>query len=134
MEEVFKADVFFFITSIAVILLSALLLVILYHVLKVVKKVRGIVERIEEGSEMIVNDLAEARSTLLNTSIAAIVSGLMNGLKYKIGKVTDTGKKAKDNDEDLEEVEEVIDNQMERLIAEKKKRKRGTMIDIQVHD
>ena len=79
MEEVFKADVFFFITAIAVIIVTVLLCIILYHVLKAVKGVRRIIDRVEVGSEMIAEDITNARSTLLNTSIASVVSGIVQG-------------------------------------------------------
>lgn len=62
MDEVLHANIFFFITGIAVIIFSSLLCVALFHVIKVLKSLRRIVDRIEEGTEVIAEDMQNIRA------------------------------------------------------------------------
>ncbi len=62
MEEVLHANIFFFITGIAVIILTAILCVGLFHAIKVLKSLRRIMDRIEEGTETIAEDLGNVRA------------------------------------------------------------------------
>ena len=64
MTEVLHANIFFIITSIAVVIFSLLVCVLLYHVIKIVKSVRRIVERVEAGSEVLAEDLEDIRASL----------------------------------------------------------------------
>lgn len=61
MSEVLHANIFFFITGIAVIIFTALLCVAFYHFIKVLRSLRRIMERIEEGTEVIAEDLHHVR-------------------------------------------------------------------------
>lgn len=61
MTEVLHANIFFIITSIAVVVFMSVLLIALYHIIKIIKSLRRIVERIEAGSERIVEDMDEVR-------------------------------------------------------------------------
>src|SRR3989338_9962565 len=62
MQEIMKADIFFFITTIAVILLTVLVIVALYYVIRIVRNVRDITERMDEGSKALGEDLKELRT------------------------------------------------------------------------
>ncbi|MFZ2253116.1 MAG: hypothetical protein WAW13_03010 [Minisyncoccia bacterium] len=62
MSEVLHADIFFFITGIAVIVFSSLLCVALFHGIKAMKSLRRILARIEEGTEVIAEDLGQLRA------------------------------------------------------------------------
>lgn len=62
MTEVLHANIFFFITGIAVIVFSALLCVALFHGIKALKSLRRILDRIEEGTEVIAEDLGQMRA------------------------------------------------------------------------
>ena len=62
MNEVLHANVFFFITGIAVIVFTALLCVALFHGIKVLKSLRRIMERIEMGTEVIAEDMQNVRA------------------------------------------------------------------------
>ena len=62
MNEVLHANVFFFITGIAVIVFTALLCVALFHVIKVLKSLRRMMERIEAGTEVIAEDMQSVRA------------------------------------------------------------------------
>ena len=62
MNEVLHANVFFFITGIAVIVFTALLCVALFHGIKVLQSLRRIMERIESGTEAIAEDMQSVRT------------------------------------------------------------------------
>lgn len=79
MDEVLHANIFFFITSVAVILFTLLLCVALYHGIKILQSVRRIVERIDAGSEMIVEDVEQLRSYVLDGSLLSQLFGMFTG-------------------------------------------------------
>ncbi|MEX0917534.1 MAG: hypothetical protein WDZ93_00065 [Candidatus Paceibacterota bacterium] len=69
MTEVLHANIFFVIASIGVVLFIILLCVAFYHVIKVIRSVRRIVERVEAGSEMVADDLRDLRENLSPTRL-----------------------------------------------------------------
>lgn len=71
MTEVLHANIFFFITSIAVIVFTFVLTVLLYHVIKILRSVRRIVERVEAGTEMLAGDLEDLRAYVMEESVLA---------------------------------------------------------------
>jgi hypothetical protein len=78
MSEVLHANIFFFITGIAVIVFSALLCVALFHIIKVLKSLRRIMDRIEEGTEVIAEDIQNVREYFTEGGfIGRFVSSLM---------------------------------------------------------
>lgn len=79
MNEILHANIFFIITSIAVVLFTLLVCVLLYHLIKIVKSVRRIVERVEEGSEVIAEDIEHIRSSLNPARIIQFVMSMMPG-------------------------------------------------------
>ncbi len=81
MDEVLHANIFFFITSVAVILLTLLLCVALFHVVKILQSIRRIVERIDASSEMIVEDVEQLRSYVLEGSLVSQIVGFFMGRK-----------------------------------------------------
>ncbi|MCF7815537.1 MAG: hypothetical protein K9M10_02115 [Candidatus Pacebacteria bacterium] len=62
MSDVLHANIFFFITGIAVIVFTALLCIVLFHVIKAIKSLRRILNRIEEGTEIIAEDIGQFRA------------------------------------------------------------------------
>lgn len=79
MSEVLHANIFFVITSVAVVLFTLLLCVLLYHLIKIVRSVRRIVERIEEGSEVIAEDMSELRRFFAEGSLISHILGMFMG-------------------------------------------------------
>ncbi len=78
MTEVLHANVFFFITSIAVIIFTVLLCIVLYHLIKLAKSIRRIIERVEVGSEIIASDLEHIRSYFTEQSLLSrVLRGMM---------------------------------------------------------
>ncbi len=84
MDEVLHANIFFIITSIAVIVFSLLLCFALYYVIKILQSIRRIVDRIDAGSEMIVEDVEQLRSYVLGGGLVSqLVSFFMGRRKAK---------------------------------------------------
>lgn len=84
MDEVLHANIFFVIASIATVAFCILVCVILYHVLKIVRSVRAIVERIEEGSGLIADDMVQVR-TWVQQNVVARFLGMMAGRRARRG-------------------------------------------------
>lgn len=68
MEEVLHANIFFFITGIAVIVFTFVSTIALYHLIKILKSVRRIVDRVEMGAETIVDDIEQLRTYVIEES------------------------------------------------------------------
>ncbi len=79
MTDIMQADIFFFITSVAVIIFTALLCVAVYHIIKILKTVRRIVERINQGSEVLADDIENIRTSLNPTKLISFIVGLLPG-------------------------------------------------------
>lgn len=79
MTEVLQANIFFLITGIAVIIFSVLLCIALFHIIKVIKTIRKITDRIERGTELIVEDMQNVRMYFTGDGlIRKIMSKLIN--------------------------------------------------------
>lgn len=78
MSEVLHANVFFFITGIAVIIISAVLCVLLYHLIRALRSIRRILSRIEHGTEVVAEDLQGIRAQFKR-------GGLIGGLLSVLG-------------------------------------------------
>lgn len=83
MNEILHANVFFVIASVATVIFSIIVSLVLYHVLKIAISARKIIERIEAASEQVADDVAHARSLLYNGGIIARVVSYMAGTKKK---------------------------------------------------
>ena len=79
MEEVLHANIFFFIASVATIVFCILVCVAFYHVIKILKLIRTIMERIEAGSEVIAEDVSNVRSAIVNGGIIARIFQFVTG-------------------------------------------------------
>ena len=77
MDEVLHANIFFFITGIAVIVFTLLLSVALYHLIKILKTVRRIADRVEEGTMTIADDIEQLRTYVVEESFLARFLGGM---------------------------------------------------------
>lgn len=64
MEAVLKSDVFFFITSASIIILSIVLLVALYYLIKILRDVKEISHTVKKESELIVKDVDAVRRSI----------------------------------------------------------------------
>ncbi len=66
MSEVLQANIFFMVTAIAVVTVTILVAIALYHVIRILRAVRDIVERVREGSEVIADDVANVREGIVS--------------------------------------------------------------------
>lgn len=80
-----QADIFFFIASVGIVLLTFLVCLILYQVFKIVRSIRRIITRIEEGSDVIAEDVAQLRAYVMEGSlISQLISFFMpRGMRRK---------------------------------------------------
>lgn len=79
MTEVLHANIFFFIASVGVIIFVILVSIALYQVVKILKAVRRIVDRVEEGSETIAEDVSQLRSYVVSGSLFSQIIGFFMG-------------------------------------------------------
>ncbi len=86
MSEILQANIFFFITGIAVIIFTALLCVALFHVIKVLKSLRRIMDRIEEGTEIIAEDMQNVRAYFTEDGFFPRLLGSLMGGKQSGGR------------------------------------------------
>lgn len=76
MSEILQANVFFVVASIGTVIFILLLSIALYHVIKVIRSVRRIVERVEVGSEVVAEDLRELRENLSPRRVLSFLLGV----------------------------------------------------------
>lgn len=79
MSEVLQANIFFFVTGIAVIVFTLLLCIALYQLIKILKSVRRVIERIEHASDAIADDVTELKKYLSERSPLANFIGIVFG-------------------------------------------------------
>lgn len=73
MNETLHANIFFFITSVAVVVVTLMSLVILWYVIVILKEIRAIVSRVRKASENLERDIDFLRGEVKSTS-ARVVS------------------------------------------------------------
>lgn len=83
MAEVLHANIFFFITGIGVIILTVLVSIALYHFIKILTSVRRIVERVEAGTETLIEDIEQLRTYVMEESFVARFFSAILGSKHK---------------------------------------------------
>ncbi|NCN52194.1 hypothetical protein GW943_00045 [Candidatus Parcubacteria bacterium] len=66
MNEVLQTNVFFVITSIAVVVFTVLLCVALYQVIKILMSARRVMDRIESGTEAIAAEAGKIHAHITN--------------------------------------------------------------------
>ncbi len=64
MSDILHANIFFFITAIATVVVTVLLCVVLYYVAGILRSVRNVTRRIERGSEVLGKDLIDLRRSV----------------------------------------------------------------------
>ena len=83
MSEILQANIFFAITSVAVIIATLFVCIILYQIIKLLKSIRRIVNRIDEGSEVIAEDVAQLRAYVTEGSLVSQIMGFVFGATAK---------------------------------------------------
>jgi hypothetical protein len=77
MTEILQANIFFFIASIATIVFSIMACVAMYLVIKILVSIRGILSRIEEGSDLIAEDIQAARAFVAGGGLVSHLIGFV---------------------------------------------------------
>jgi hypothetical protein len=90
METVLKADIFFFVTTIAVVAITFVVIVALYYCIKLMRTLADISALVRDEAELIKNDFDSARDTIkanaevVGTIIGAVArGGKAKNTKYK---------------------------------------------------
>jgi septal ring factor EnvC (AmiA/AmiB activator) len=81
MESIVKSDIFFFVTTICVFVVTALLVMILANVLHITKSAREILDKVKGEAEGITSDIAAFRAALRENQFG--LKPLMDALKKK---------------------------------------------------
>ena len=95
MSEILQTNIFFFITSVGVILLTFFVCVILYHIIKLLRSIRSIVERVEEGSGVIADDVSQLRAYVVGGSLVSQIMSFVFGAGAR--SASRTKRKSKDD-------------------------------------
>lgn len=64
MDSLLRADIFFFITSIAVVMLTVVFAVAMAYLIRILRDVRHISQRLREETDVIIEDIEELRKRL----------------------------------------------------------------------
>lgn len=80
MNEILHANVFFFVTGIAVIIISAVLCILLYHVIRTLKSIRRILGSIEKGTEVLSEDMQNIRMYFIRGGLIGGIMSILRGV------------------------------------------------------
>ena len=92
METLLKADIFFFVTTIVVIVLSIVIAVALVYVVRILRDILHVTRNVRDESDKIVADVDEFRSdmkkqgTVVSSTISILLKGVNSTLKRIINK------------------------------------------------
>jgi hypothetical protein len=105
MNEILHANIFFLIASIATVCFCLLISFLLYQLIKILQSIRFILNRIEEGSEMIAEDLSNLRQVIMQGGVVSRLMGLFfgkasSGRTRKSRRFTNNNDKSHGNKED----------------------------------
>ena len=64
MAELAKADIFFLITAIAVIIITVIVLIALFYIVKILRSIENITENVKNESKHIIEDVAIVRKVM----------------------------------------------------------------------
>lgn len=99
MNTIIHADIFFFITSIAVVIFAIGTIIVFYYLIRLMKHVEYIAEKIRLESDHVTEDIAAIRDRIRNGESKALsIMGRM--FTFFIGKAVNKKRRAKSRDED----------------------------------
>lgn len=64
MEDIIKADIFFFISSVAIIVFTICAIIIMFYVLRILKDMKNISRNMSQESDKFMNDIDSLRETV----------------------------------------------------------------------
>ncbi len=80
------ADIFFFITTIAVVIFSVLLVIALTYLVKILRDIRKVVHTVEEEMEHIKGDVYDARVGIRGSRVVQKIKGFLGIPNTKLRK------------------------------------------------
>lgn len=83
MDAISRSDIFFSLTSLAVILMTAGILIVLYYVIKILKDVESITETTKQETDEIAGDIDSARSFIKRAGLLGIFGRLARRLRRR---------------------------------------------------
>lgn len=89
MDTLLKADIFFFITSVAVVVLTILVIIALIYFIKILKNVKDISETVRDGVDNASSHTEELLSKLTDNPLFRFMFGKKRGDKKKHKKTED---------------------------------------------
>jgi len=69
MEVVAKSDIFFFVTGVSVIVLTVVVLIALYYIVKILRNIFFLSKTIKNEGESIIKDISKAREGIKKRSV-----------------------------------------------------------------
>ena len=85
MDTLIKADVFFFITTVAIIVLSLLLAVLIIYIIKISKDIKYISNKAKNEADLIAEDLSDLRENVKEKGVKLkYLISFFNNLRKKI--------------------------------------------------
>lgn len=84
MESILKSDIFFFITSVAVIVLALISTIILYYFIKLMKHIEYIAHKVRTETDLITRDIDDVRNKFKDGSMKmGGLAGMASGFAAK---------------------------------------------------
>lgn len=90
-DQVLQTNIFFYITSVAVVIVSALLIIALYYIINILQNIRDVTDRVRRGSEQFAEDVNELRDNIKEEG--ANLRHLVTFVGRRTGWFPDAGKK-----------------------------------------
>ncbi|MCI0542457.1 hypothetical protein L0Y69_01725 [bacterium] len=87
MDSLARSDLFFFITTIAVVLVTALVVAALIYVVRILRDIKSLSQKLEEGGDAIASDISSVHS-----SIKAGIAKAVHAVKKATSKTSRTKK------------------------------------------
>lgn len=101
MEALVKSDIFFFITTICIVVITVLVVMILLNVLRVTRNVREVVEKAKSEAEGFVSDIAAFRAMVRENEFG--LKPIREAFRKKTAAVGKRMRKAKKAVEDMKD-------------------------------
>jgi hypothetical protein len=97
MDSILQSNIFFFITSVCVVLVTVGVLILIVYAVRILSDVRSFLDRIRKGTDVVAEDLGEIRTTLKDKGIwkgfaLALVSAISGAVQKSQAKKRKTKK------------------------------------------
>ncbi len=100
MSEVLQTNIFFIITSIAVVVFTILLSIALYHLIRILRNVQAMTDRLRRGSDQLAEDVMQVR-TFVREGVVGTIKSFFVSKEPKSTPRTPKKKSAGDSKDDI---------------------------------